>query len=51
MRHPFRRSKGHPEAARLGKRALLLWIAYQSVKGTLTTIFIWAPLAGWYLFQ
>lgn len=36
------------KAGRMGKRAFLLWITYQSIKGTLTTIFIWAPLAGWY---
>jgi hypothetical protein len=48
MRRPFARSASHPGAARLGRRALLLWIAYQSIKGTLTTVFIWAPLAGWY---
>ena len=29
---------------RLGKRSFYLWIAYQAIKGTLTTIFIWAPL-------
>lgn len=50
MKPLFGRNANRPEAARLGKRALLLWIAYQSIKGTLTTIFIWAPLAGWYFF-
>lgn len=35
-------------AARLGKRSVLLWIAYQTIKGTLTTVFIWMPLIGWY---
>lgn len=35
-------------AARLGKRSFLLWIAYQTVKGTLTTLFIWVPLIAWH---
>lgn len=50
MTYAFRRSANHPGTARLGKRALLLWIAYQTIKGTLTTVFIWAPLIGWYFF-
>ncbi len=28
-----------------GKQAFWLWILYQTVKGTLTTTFIWVPLA------
>jgi hypothetical protein len=27
-----------------GKRLFWLWVAYQAVKGTLTTSLIWAPL-------
>lgn len=27
-----------------GKNAFWLWIAYQCIKGTLTTTFIWVPL-------
>lgn len=50
MKPFFGRNANHPKAGKLGKRAFLLWIAYQSIKGTLTTVFIWAPLAGWYFF-
>jgi hypothetical protein len=28
-----------------GKQAFWLWIGYQTLKGTLTTTFIWIPLA------
>ncbi len=34
--------------AKLGKRSFFLWIAYQTVKGTLTTVFIWVPLIAWH---
>lgn len=30
--------------ARFGKYSFWLWIGYQTVKGTLTTTFIWVPL-------
>lgn len=36
---------------RLGKRSLWLWIGYQTVKGTLTTTFIWAPLIYLHFFS
>lgn len=50
MKPFFGKNANHPKVGKLGKRAFLLWIAYQSIKGTLTTVFIWAPLAGWYFF-
>lgn len=31
-------------ALRTGRRAFWVWIGYQSIKGTLTLIFIWLPL-------
>jgi len=31
-----------------GKYAFTGWILYQTVKGTLTTVFIWAPLIYYY---
>ena len=31
-------------ALRTGKRAFWIWIAYQSVKGTLTLFLIWIPI-------
>lgn len=45
IKHDLRSTSG-----KTAKRAFVLWILYQSVKGTLTTIFIWAPLVGWYTF-
>ena len=39
-RRPGRRER----FARFGKYSFWIWIAYQSIKGTLTTTFIWAPL-------
>lgn len=30
---------------RPGKQMFWAWIAYQTIKGTLTTAFIWIPLA------
>lgn len=45
---PARRGRG---LAKLGKRSFFLWIAYQTIKGTLTTVFIWVPLISWYLFS
>lgn len=35
-------------AKKLGKRSFMLWILYQTVKGTLTTTFIWAPMIYYY---
>lgn len=35
---------------RLGKRSLMVWITYQTIKGTLTTTFIWAPMIYYYFF-
>ena len=35
-----------------GSRKLFLaWIAYQAVKGTLTTCFIWLPMLYYYFFK
>ena len=38
-------------ALRAGRRAFWIWIAYQSIKGTLTLLLIWIPLfllwIGW----
>ena len=31
-------------ALRAGRRAFWIWIAYQSIKGTLTLLLIWIPL-------
>jgi hypothetical protein len=31
-----------------GKRLFWLWIAYQTIKGTLTTALIWIPLLYYY---
>ena len=30
--------------ARFGKYSFWVWVGYQTVKGTLTTTFIWVPL-------
>ncbi len=39
------------KTAKLGKKAFVIWIIYQTVKGTLTTTFIWAPLVYYYFFK
>ncbi|MCB9991994.1 MAG: hypothetical protein H6867_11610 [Rhodospirillales bacterium] len=36
---------------RFGKHAFWIWIGYQTVKGTLTTTFIWAPLIYLHFFS
>lgn len=36
---------------KLGKRSFYLWIAYQTIKGTLTTLFIWVPLIYWHFIR
>jgi len=33
-----------------GRKVFLAWVCYQAVKGTLTTSFIWIPLAYFYFF-
>lgn len=42
--------RGRP-ALRAGCRAFWMWVAYQSIKGTLTLLLIWIPLfllwIGW----
>lgn len=30
--------------ARFGKYSFWIWVGYQTIKGTLTTTFIWVPL-------
>ncbi len=42
---PFIKSKA---THKYGKYAFTGWILYQTVKGTLTTVFIWAPLIYYY---
>lgn len=37
--------------ASFGKYSFALWIAYQTIKGTLTTTFIWAPLVYLHFFH
>lgn len=34
-----------------GKHSFVVWIAYQTVKGTLTTTFIWVPLIYLHFFN
>jgi hypothetical protein len=36
---------------KMGKRSFAIWIIYQTVKGTLTTVFIWAPMIYYYFAQ
>lgn len=43
MRKPDKEGMG-----RGGKCLFWLWIAYQTVKGTLTTSLIWAPMIYYY---
>lgn len=38
------KSSGWKRFKKPGKGVFWAWIAYQTVKGTLTTTFIWAPL-------
>ena len=38
----FKRRK--PSLKAHGKKAFWIWIAYQTIKGTLTTSLIWMPL-------
>jgi hypothetical protein len=35
-------------AKKMGKHSFTAWILYQTVKGTLTTTFIWAPAIYYY---
>lgn len=42
LRH-YRPSRGNLRAG--GKKLFWVWIGYQTIKGTLTTSLIWAPLA------
>ena len=35
----------------MGKRGFWLWIIYQTIKGTLTTTFIWVPMIYYYFTQ
>ncbi len=39
----------YAELKKGGKRLFWAWIAYQTIKGTLTTSFIWIPLLLYYL--
>ena len=34
---------------KFGKYSFAGWIAYQTIKGTLTTVFIWAPMIYYYI--
>ncbi|MCP5361314.1 MAG: hypothetical protein H6908_01530 [Hyphomicrobiales bacterium] len=36
-------------AIKTSKRAFYAWIAYQTIKGLITTTFIWIPLIYYYL--
>ncbi len=33
-----------PDLEKHGRKAFWVWIAYQTIKGTLTTALIWVPL-------
>ena len=37
-------TRGRGRFARFGKYSFWIWVGYQTVKGTLTTTFIWMPL-------
>lgn len=36
---------------RFGKYSFWIWVGYQAVKGTLTTVFIWGPLIYMHFFS
>ncbi len=38
------RSQERPALKKHGKKVFWAWIAYQTIKGTLTTSLIWVPL-------
>ncbi|MDG1287710.1 MAG: hypothetical protein P8P30_09145 [Rickettsiales bacterium] len=35
-------------AKKMGKHSFAAWVIYQTIKGTLTTTFIWAPALYYY---
>ena len=37
-------ARGRDRFVRFGKYSFWIWIGYQTIKGTLTTTFIWVPL-------
>lgn len=47
IRQPFRQALGTLKANR--KRLFWAWIAYHSIKGTITLSIIWVPLLLWWL--
>jgi hypothetical protein len=38
-----------PQLGKMGKKALIIWIVYQAIKGVLTTSLIWIPLLWHFL--